>query len=95
MLYETDLFHGDSGNGRFMGKARPFVLHNGLNNFYPAIKEEVLTYFNDNSISWWGGSRPTGHLLSSQMACLNHLFYIRKDKEAVLKMLNEIGRAHV
>ena len=95
LLYETDLFHGDSGNGRFMGKARPFVLHNGLNNFYPAIKEEVLTYFNDNSISWWGGSRPTGHLLSSQMACLNHLFYIRKDKEAVLKMLNGVQNQFV
>ena len=90
LLYESNLFNGDSGNGRFMGKVRPFILHNGLSNFYPPIKEDVQTYFTNNSISWWGGSRPTGHLLSSQMACLNHLFHIRKDKEVVLKLLNGV-----
>jgi hypothetical protein len=33
---------------------------------------------------------PTGHLLSSQIACINHLFYLRKQKEFATKVLQNI-----
>lgn len=85
-----NIFSGDVGNGFFMGKARPFVLRNGVNNIYEPIRDKVISYFKDNDISWWRGSQPSGHTLSSQIACLNHLFSIRDDKEAVLAMLNGV-----
>ena len=89
-LMNTDVFSGDSGNGYFMGKSRAFVLKNGMNNLYEPIRQDVLKYFADNGIAWWRGSQPTGHTLSSQMACLNHLFAIRHDRDAVLAILNGI-----
>ena len=92
-LMNTDVFSGDSGNGYFMGKSRAFVLKNGMNNLYEPIRQDVLKYFADNGIAWWRGSKPTGHTLSSQMACLNHLFAIRHDRDAVLAILNGIRDA--
>ena len=89
-LMNTDVFNQDPGNGYFMGKHRAFVLKNGINNLYEPIRQDVLKYFADNGIAWWRGSEPTGHTLSSQMACLNHLFYIRHDRAAVLALLNGI-----
>lgn len=83
------IFNGDKGNGRFRGHNYPFVLQDGRNNLYPPFKE-VQKYFDDNRISWWAGYKPTGHVLSSQMACLNHLFPLMRDKDAVLKILNRV-----
>lgn len=90
LIESSDIFLGDKGNGFFMGKPRPFVLRNGINNLYEPIREEAIKYFKDNEISWWGGSKPAAHTLSSQIACLNHLFSIRKDRAAVLAILNGI-----
>jgi hypothetical protein len=61
-----------------------------MHNLYGPIRQEVLKYFRDNKISWWSGAAPTGHTLSSQIACLNHLFAIRNDKDAVLALLNGV-----
>lgn len=88
-LIGNPIFNGDKGNGCFRGHRYPFVLQDGRNNLYPPF-EEVQKYFNDNQISWWAGYKPTGHVLSSQMACLNHLFPLMRDKEAVLKILNGV-----
>ena len=90
LINNSDIFCGDKGNGYFMGKARPFVLRDGMNNLYQPIRNDVLQYFKENKISWWGGDKPSGHTLSSQIACLNHLFAIMGDKEAVLAMLNGV-----
>lgn len=90
LIKSSNFFSNDKGNGRFMGKPRPFVLRDGMNNLYEPIRDESVRYFSDNKISWWGGSKPAAHTLSSQIACLNHLFSIRKDKDAVLAMLNGI-----
>ena len=90
LINNSDIFNGDKGNGYFMGKARPFVLRDGMNNLYEPIRNDVLEYFTENNISWWGGGKPSAHTLSSQIACLNHLFAIRSDKEAVLAMLNGV-----
>jgi len=90
-LIETSgLFDGISGGGRFMGKERPFVLKDGSRNLYAPIRDQAIKYFRDNNIGWWGGSKPSGHVLSSQIACVNHLFAVRNDAEAVLSILNNI-----
>jgi hypothetical protein len=86
----SNIFSGDKGYGYFMKIRRNFVLKNGINNLYEPIRDGVIEYFNDNNISWWGGHKPTGHTLSSQIACLNHLFAIMHDKDAVLAMLNGV-----
>ena len=90
LINNSDIFNGDKGNGYFMGKARPFVLKDGMNNLYEPIRNDVIRYFKDNEISWWGGDKPSGHTLSSQIACLNHLFAIMNDRDAVLAMLNGV-----
>ena len=90
LIDHPELFNYDKGNGRFRKKKYPFVLSNGINNLFEPIRGKVLKYFKDNGISWWGGYKPTGHMLSSQMACLNHLFYIREDENAVLELINNI-----
>ena len=88
-LMNTDVFEGDCGYGYFKGKSRTFVLKESIRNLYLPIREDVIGYFADNRISWWGGSVPA-HTLSSQVACLNHLFAVRRDKNAVLTLLNGV-----
>ena len=90
LINHSGIFNGDKGNGYFMGKASPFVLKDGMNNLYEPIRNDVIRYFKDNEISWWGGDKPSGHTLSSQIACLNHLFAIMNDRDAVLAMLNGV-----
>lgn len=90
-LIQSGFFSEDHGGGIFMKKARPFVLKDGRNNLYTGIRTEVLDYFRLNKIVWWGGYKTTGHVLSSQIACLNHLFPIRQDKEKVLGLLKTVS----
>lgn len=64
--------------------------------------QRVKDYFKENKIKWWNcscdapkGQEPDGlnitsHLVSSQVACINHLFFIKHDKEAVLSIINGI-----
>jgi hypothetical protein len=85
-----NIFGDDAGNGFFRGKNYPFVLQNGINNLYPTLRSEIIEYFMKNKIAWWGGFSPTNHTLSSQIACINHLFSIRCDKESVLKIVQRI-----
>ncbi len=66
------------------------ILEDGFCNLYPDIRNAVEQYFNENNITWWHGNKPTGNILSSQIACLNHLFPIRSDKAAILQILNSL-----
>lgn len=71
----------------------PYILKHeySLYNLYTPIRQDVLEYFNLNDIEWWKQSEdryfPTGNLVSSQIHCLNHLFAIRADYDAVLKII--------
>lgn len=80
-------FYGGTPGFSYRGKKRDFWLVEDLKNLYEPISDEVIRYFNKNKISWWGGRNPTGHTLSSQISCINHLFPIRYDHQAVLKIL--------
>ncbi len=46
-----------------------------------------MKYFEQGKIVWWKENKskhlPSGHLVSSQIHCLNHLFALRKDDAAV------------
>lgn len=68
-----------------------------LNSLFPEIRKDALDYFERYNISWWRQNEdryfPTGHLLSSQNHCLNHLFAIRHNQDAVLAMISPIGEA--
>ena len=61
-------------------------------NLFHAIRQETIDYFREYNISWWqyenNPDSPTGHLVSSQIHCLNHLFALRKDKEALKTVLS-------
>ncbi len=84
------LFH-DPGFGYFIGKLRPFVLQNSLLNLWEGIREDALLYFAKNKIAWWGSEhQPTGHMLSSQVACVNHLFLLRKREDLATAVLKGI-----
>ena len=90
-----DGFFGSSenGNGNFKGKPYPFVLqqkNNVFTNLYEPIRNKALAYFSENKIAWWAGKLPTGHVLSSQIACVNYLMAIRKDPVAVLALINAV-----
>lgn len=84
-------------NGIWRPKAD--LLMNSKNNLYPQIADEVVLYFALNNISFhhlegdtdFGFCIPSGHTLSSQIACLNHLYPIRYDKEAVLSIAKQIN----
>lgn len=90
LIKNSDLFDNARGGGIYKGKEREFVLKDANRNLYKNIIEDSIKYFKENNISWWGGSSPTGHVLSSQIACLNHLFLISNDKDAVLNILNNV-----
>nr|WP_300001569.1 hypothetical protein [Tissierella sp.] len=90
LINGSDVFNADTGGGVFRKKVYPFVLKNSDNNLFSEIKESVEDYFHKNNISWWNGKKVTNHTLSSQVACLNHLFAIRDNKEAVLSFINKV-----
>jgi len=86
-----NLFDNQTG-GVYRSKERDFVLLNPEENLFDGIREETIKYFKANRIVWWpGGEEPSGHLLSSQIACVNHLFFLRKDKVAALQILQGLN----
>ncbi|QEN03309.1 hypothetical protein EW093_00840 [Thiospirochaeta perfilievii] len=88
---KNPVFYGSLGGKKFMTKFRDFVLIDNIKNLFEPIRSDAVEYFKKNKISWWGGKQPTGHSLSSQIACINHLYQIRNDKEAVLTILKNIS----
>lgn len=91
LIKDGDVFYSDPGEGYFRGSPRSFCLKARTKNIYAPIRYETIKYFADNNISWWGGHFPTNHTLSSQIACINHLFPIRQDREAVLTLVKNIA----
>lgn len=87
-----ECFFHDPGEGIFNNIPRPFVLIEPEKNLYHKIRANAIEYFKANKIVWWPGSaEPSGHLLSSQVSCVNHLFFLRNDKESALKILRGLN----
>ena len=89
------IFENAKGCGKFDNNMYPYVLQeqDSQKNLFKGIRGSVEKYFDDNAIAWWntkkGQNMPTGHLLSSQIHCLNHLFKLRTDPEAVLSIIKK------
>jgi hypothetical protein len=101
LLKNTDLFnHAESGRiikDKDKDYPKEEILLDGINNIYEPIRQDVSDYFRENHICFWiqpksnePSDKPTGNLLSSQVCCINHLFPIRQDKEAVLEIIKTI-----
>jgi len=88
-----DQLFDDPGNGLYRKIPRPFVLSDPLKNLFEPLRSEALDYFRQNQITLWNdhGEGPTGHLLSSQIACLNHLFFLRDKQPLASAVLNSIS----
>ena len=92
VIQSRDNIFRDSGEGLYRGNAREFVLSNPMLNLWDGIREDVLEYFRENKITWWPGqAAPTGHLLSSQIACLNHLYALRQRKDCADSILQNVS----
>ena len=88
-------FGSEKLGGTFRKKTYPHILKNYVDNFTQADYEEVNRYFSVNGIQWWGGRVPTNNTLSSQIACINHLFPIRNDHDAVLSLAKTIDPSFI
>jgi hypothetical protein len=82
------------GNGIHHGREYPFVLKKPLFNLWGGIRDDAIAYFKENEIPWWEESEdgPTGHLVSSQVACVNHLFPLRQRQDLATAVLKQIDR---
>jgi len=87
------LFDEAIGSGSWCGNKYPWILscEDSIKNLYAPIRIKALDYFGKYNIAWWGENenKPSGHLLSSQIHCLNHLFALRKDEEAVKEIITK------
>jgi hypothetical protein len=64
------------------------------------IRHSALDYFEDHDIKWWTSrfdgrtkdmnARPTGHLNSSQVACVNHLEPARVDAAVAMRLVQNV-----
>lgn len=68
------------------------VLKDGYKNLLSSICDDAINYFKSHDIAWWHmaaepSTAPTGNVLSSQIHCLNHLFGIRNNEEAIKAIL--------
>ncbi|MGY5874310.1 MAG: hypothetical protein RTU30_01070 [Candidatus Thorarchaeota archaeon] len=86
-----DVFR-DPGGGVYRQREREEILKDATLNLWEGIREDALNYFKKYEIVWWGdvGNRATGHLLSSQVACLNHLYFLRQRKEVATAILRNV-----
>jgi len=82
------LFKGKCG-GTINGKKRDFSLKDWKQNLWDNIRDNAITYFDKNDIKWHTFAKQ-GHILSSQVCCINHLFPIRHDKENVLRLAKTV-----
>lgn len=106
-LLGSPVFEGARSGGYAMlkdkstGEVRPFhfpfiiVPEDSIKNLFAPIRQDALDYFERYDITWWNQTTdryfPTGQVLSSQNHCLNHLFALRKNPDAVLAMINTLS----
>ena len=102
LIKNSNVFNGDIGgklfpiNGKLIPK--PDYLLNSKNNLFNNMAQDVIDYFEKNKIAFWKtgiaeideNNMPTGHTLSSQISCINHLFLLKNDKKAVLSIAQAI-----
>jgi hypothetical protein len=80
--------------GIYKNKPRPFCLPVEVadQNLFPEIRHSAVTFFSDHAIKWHDGKngKPSNHLCSSQVCCVNFLFPFSNKPEALLKVLKSV-----
>ncbi len=83
----------DPGGGKFKRLDRTFILKDPALNIWAGVREDAIDYFRRNGIPFWdSGNEPTGHLLSSQIACVNHLYFVRQRQDIATAILKGIDK---
>jgi hypothetical protein len=91
-----DNFFHDPGGGVFDGKTWGFVLKNRYLNLWEPVRDAAVAYFKEYDIEWHRDKNgepaegPEGHLLSSNIACVNHLFPLRGNQRWASLVLRTI-----
>lgn len=82
------------GEGLYRGKPRPFCLPRALaeENLFPDIRQSAVSFFNRHVIKWHDGQdgKPSNHLCSSQVCCVNFLFPLAHEPQALKQILQKI-----
>lgn len=83
----------EKGGGTFGNKVYDFVLKEPycLENLYPPLAADMQAYFEQTPIKWWRGQNggPTNLMIATQIACLNHLYWLNAQPEAVTTFLKQ------
>lgn len=91
-VLQRDLIFKDPGGGIFKNHGREFVLSDPALNIWAGVREDAIAYFKRHGIPFWdsvnGG--PTGHILSSQIACINHLYFVRQRPDVATAILQNV-----
>ena len=81
-------------DGIYSGKPRPFCLPlpYAHENLAPSIRHPAMTYFSTHGIQWHNGheKKPSNHLCSSQVCCINFLFPFMDQADALARLLRPI-----
>ncbi|NQT26177.1 hypothetical protein HQ585_12540 [candidate division KSB1 bacterium] len=81
-------------DGIYKNKPRTFCLPRDYSeyNLFSGIREESIQYFKDKSIKWHDNinSKPSNHLLDSQVCCVNFLFPFIDKPESLKSLLRPI-----
>lgn len=94
---QVAFFGSEKGGGMFGNKTYDFVLQEPyrLDNLYPLLKEEMLRYFAKSKIKWWRGADelPTNLTIATQIACLNHLYWLNGNSRAAEAFIAQLNPA--
>lgn len=87
-------FGAEKGGGTFGNKVYDFVLKEPyhLDNLYPPLRKDILAYFETTPIKWWRGvaGGPTNLMIATQIACLNHLYWLHDQPKAATAFLQQL-----
>lgn len=89
--YFSDAARAD---GIYRGKSRPFCLprEHAEENLFREIRPAALTYFEQQKIKWHHGQggKPSNHLCSSQVCCVNFLFPFADKPRGLIELLRPV-----
>ncbi len=90
-IFLRDSYFKDPGGGICDNVPSDYVLQDHTLNLWTGIRADVLDYFTRNSIAFLDSvNEPSGNLLSSQIACLNHLFFLRQREDIASVVLQNL-----
>ncbi len=93
-ILQRDAIFNDPGGGIFRNAEREFVLCDPSLNIWLGVREDAIAYFKRHDIPFWDSVKggPTGHILSSQIACINHLYFVRQRQDVATAILQNVDQ---